>query len=80
MGQTENARKYLIMSANSTKTYTQISAYDCLYFWVALRLLCAVAPPFIYDETSVTVDCAGTEFTTKGRTVKPVSYTHLDVY
>ena len=32
MGQTENARKYLIMSANSSKAYTQISAYDCLYF------------------------------------------------
>ena len=32
MGQTENARKYLKMSANSSKAYTQISAYDCLYF------------------------------------------------
>lgn len=32
MGQTENARKYLIMSANSSKAYTQLSAYDCLYF------------------------------------------------
>lgn len=32
MGQTENARKHLIMSANSSKAYTQISAYDCLYF------------------------------------------------
>ena len=32
MGQTENARKYLIMSANSSKAYAQISAYDCLYF------------------------------------------------
>ena len=32
MGQTENARKYLKMSAKSSKAYTQISAYDCLYF------------------------------------------------
>ena len=32
MGQTENARKYLKMSANSSKAYTQIDAYDCLYF------------------------------------------------
>ena len=32
MGQTENARKYLMMSANSSKAYTQISAFDCLYF------------------------------------------------
>ena len=45
---------------------------------VALRLLCAVAPPYIYDETSVTVDCAGTEFTTKGRTVKQPGWRELD--
>ena len=45
---------------------------------VALRLLCAVAPPYIYDETSVTVDCAGTEFTTKGRTVKQPGWRALD--
>ena len=32
MGQTENARKYLMMSATSSQAYTQISAYDCLYF------------------------------------------------
>ena len=31
MGQTENARKYLKMSAKSSKAYTQISAFDCLY-------------------------------------------------
>ena len=32
MGQTEIARKYLKMSAKSSKAYTQISAFDCLYF------------------------------------------------
>ncbi len=32
MGQIENARKYLKMSAKSSKAYTQISAFDCLYF------------------------------------------------
>lgn len=32
MGQTENARKYLKLSAKSSKAYTQISAFDCLYF------------------------------------------------
>lgn len=32
MGQTDNARKYLKMSAQSSKAYTQISAFDCLYF------------------------------------------------
>ena len=45
---------------------------------VALRLLCAVAPSYIYDETSVTVECAGAEFTTKGRTVKQPGWRALD--
>ena len=45
---------------------------------VALRLLCAVAPPYIYDETSVTVDCTGAEFTAKGRTVKQPGWRALD--
>ena len=45
---------------------------------VALRLLCAVAQPYIYDETSVTVECAGTEFTTKGRMVKQSGWRALD--
>ena len=37
---------------------------------VALRLLCAVAPPYTYAETAVTVECDGAEFTAKGHTVK----------
>ena len=45
---------------------------------VALRLLCAVAPLYIYDETSVTVDCTGAEFTAKGRTVKQPGWRALD--
>ena len=45
---------------------------------VALRLLCAVAPSYIYDETSVTVECAGAEFAAKGRTVKQSGWRALD--
>ena len=45
---------------------------------VALRLLCAVADPHTYAETSVTVDCAGTEFIAKGRTVKQPGWRALD--
>ena len=45
---------------------------------VALRLLCAVAPPHIYAETSVTADCGGSEFTAKGRTVKNQGWRALD--
>ena len=45
---------------------------------VALRLLCAVAEPYTYAETSVTVECAGTEFTAKGRTVHNHGWRILD--
>ena len=37
---------------------------------VALRLLCAVAEPHTYSETSLVMECAGAEFTAKGKTVK----------
>ena len=45
---------------------------------VALRLLCAVAQPYTYAETSVTVECAGAVFTAKGRTVKHPGWRALD--
>ena len=46
---------------------------------VALRLLCAVAQPYTYAETAVTVECAGAEFTAKGRTVKNPGWRALDM-
>src|SRR5699024_7064183 len=45
---------------------------------VALRLLCAVAQPYTFVETAVVVECAGTEFTAKGRTVKNHGWRALD--
>ena len=45
---------------------------------VALRLLCAVAPPHTYAETVVSVECAGAEFAAKGRTVKNPGWLALD--
>ena len=45
---------------------------------VALRLLCAVAEPYTYAETAVTVECAEAEFTAKGRTVKNHGWRALD--
>ena len=45
---------------------------------VALRLLCAVAQPYTFAETAVVVDCAGAEFTAKGRTVKQPGWRALD--
>ena len=45
---------------------------------VALRLLCAVAKPYTFAETAVVVECAGAEFTAKGRTVKNHGWRALD--
>ena len=45
---------------------------------VALRLLCAVAEPYTFAETAVAVECAGTAFTAKGRTVKNHGWKKLD--
>ena len=45
---------------------------------VALRLLCAVAEPHTYSETSLVMECAGAEFTAKGKTVKRPSWKALD--
>ena len=45
---------------------------------VSQRLLCAVAEPHTYSETAVTVECAGAEFTTKGKTVKHPGWRALD--
>ena len=45
---------------------------------VALRLLCAVAQPYTYAETSITVECASSEFTAKGKTVKHPGWRALD--
>ena len=45
---------------------------------VALRLLCAVAQPYTFAETVVAVECAGAEFTAKGRTVKNHGWRALD--
>ncbi|MGG6494348.1 UNVERIFIED_CONTAM: DNA topoisomerase 3 [Bacteroidetes bacterium 56_B9] len=45
---------------------------------VALRLLCAVAQPYTFTETAVVVECAGAEFTAKGRTVKQLGWRALD--
>ena len=36
---------------------------------VSRQLLCAVSDPFLYEETVVTLDCGGYEFTVKGKTV-----------
>lgn len=36
---------------------------------ISNRVICAVADPFVYDETEVTLECMGHFFTGKGRTI-----------
>ena len=36
---------------------------------VAVRLLCSVGNPYLYEETEIEIECAGHTFTTKGKTV-----------
>ena len=36
---------------------------------ISNRLICALADPFVYDETEVTLECMGYTFTGKGRTI-----------
>jgi len=45
---------------------------------VSARLLCAVGQHYEYAETTVTVECAGAEFTTKGRAVINIGWKELD--
>jgi len=37
---------------------------------ISQRLLCATAPRHVYMETHIAAECAGTEFTSKGKTTK----------
>jgi len=41
---------------------------------IAVRLLCALGDPYRYLETVVHLDCAGTGFTTKGKTVQDMGW------
>ena len=45
---------------------------------IAARLLCAVGEPYHYEETSLTLDCGGASFSTKGRTVTAEGWKALD--
>ena len=45
---------------------------------VAARLLCAVGQPHAYTETAITVECAGHDFTAKGRAILSPGWRELD--
>ena len=45
-----------------------------LLFMVCTRLLCAMDEPYICDETTVVLECAGTKFRLKGRKVEQMGW------
>ena len=45
---------------------------------IAARLLCAVGEPHTYAETAVTLECGGSAFTAKGRTVTEAGWKALE--
>ena len=44
---------------------------------VCVRLLCAIDDPLVYDETTVVVECAGTEFSMKGRKILQMGWKRI---
>lgn len=41
---------------------------------IATRLICAISPNYIYDETIVTLDCQGNTFQAKGKTINQMGW------
>ena len=41
---------------------------------IATRLICAISPHYIYDETIVTLDCQGNSFQAKGKTISQMGW------
>ena len=41
---------------------------------IATRLICAISPHYIYDETIVTLDCQGNSFQAKGKTIAQMGW------
>ena len=48
-----------------------------LLYLVSVRLLCALDSPCVYDETVITVECAGAEFTIKGKQVAQMGWQRI---
>ena len=48
-----------------------------ILFLIAVHTVMAMSKDHIYQETEIEVECQGEIFKAKGRTVLPVSYTHL---
>ena len=48
-----------------------------LLYLVSVRLLCALDSPCVYDETVITVECAGAEFTMKGKQIAQMGWQRI---
>ena len=48
-----------------------------LLYLVSVRLLCALDSPCVYDETMITVECAGAEFTIKGKQIAQMGWQRI---
>ena len=64
--------------ASESKTIQALpdSVRDLLHL-ICTRLLCAMDEPYVCDETTVTLECAGAEFRIKGRTVKKMGWQRI---
>lgn len=45
-----------------------------ILFLIATRLICAISPNYIYDETIVSLDCQGNTFQSKGKTINQMGW------
>lgn len=48
-----------------------------LLYLVSVRLLCALDSPCVYDETVITVECAGAEFAIKGKQIAQMGWQRI---
>lgn len=48
-----------------------------LLYLVSIRLLCALDSPCVYDETVITLECAGAEFTIRGKQIAQMGWQRI---
>lgn len=48
-----------------------------LLYLVSVRLLCALDSPCVYDETVITLECAGAEFTIRGKQIAQMGWQRI---
>ena len=64
----------LTKSTANTEISSLITGEREIMKLIAKRIICAVSDPFEYNETAITVICAGAEFATVGKTVRKIGW------